>query len=124
MRVRNLLLLTLGVAVTTLVVVGTVTSGSPVLPLVIPGFLGLATALLAWLGVLYVRQRRIGLPWPRRRSAAVLADVLLMGTVAGFLFPRLPAIAILTAACTAIATFVALTVMAAPEFGWDQDARW
>lgn len=124
MRTRTSLLLTFGLAVTLLALVGTTRSASVVFSLVVPASLGSAAALMGWLGVLYMRRRRSGNPWSSSLTLLVSVEVLVFVAVGGFLFPRLPAIAPWTAAIAAIAAFVALILKAAPTFGWDQNARW
>jgi hypothetical protein len=116
--------LTLGLAVTVLVLVGTTAPPSPVVSVVVPAYLGIAAALMVWLGVLYVRRRSLGSPWSPLLTTLVGIEVIVAVAVGGFLFPRLPAIAPWTAGSAAVATFVALILTAAPTFGWDRNPRW
>lgn len=124
MRTRSALLLTLGLAMTVLVLAGTTAAASVVVSMVVPAFLGLAAALMVWLGVLYARRRSKGSPWSPLLTTLVGIEVLVLVAVGGFLFPRLPAIAPWTAGSAALATFVALVLKAAPTFGWDRNPRW
>jgi hypothetical protein len=123
-RTRSALLMTLGLAMTLLVLAGTASAAAVVVSLVVPTFLGIAAAIMVWLGVLYVRRRRERNPWNPLLTLFVGIEVLAIVAVAGFLFPRLPAIAPWTAGSAAIAAFVALVLKAAPTLGWDQDPRW
>ncbi len=124
MRTRSALLLTLGLAMTVLVLVGTTAPPSPVVSVVVPAYLGIAATLMVWLGVLYVRRRSQGSPWSPLLTTLVGIEVIVAVAVGGFLFPRLPAIAPWTAGSAAVATFVALILTAAPTFGWDRNPRW
>ena len=109
---------------TVLVLAGTTAATSVALSVVVPAYLGLAAALMVWLGVLYRRRRSGGSPWSPLLTLLVGIEVLVIVAVCGYLFPRLPAIAPLTAGSAAVAVFAALVLNAAPTFGWDRNPRW